>query len=80
MAENLDKWPSKRGPISKIRPSDGCRRDAVPSAMERRYDFPEFGGYLGNVGPIGLPANPFDVVVQKAVAVTPVTVAGESGA
>ncbi len=50
MAENLDKWPSKRGPISKIRPSDDCGRDAVPLAMERRYDFPEFGGYLGNVG------------------------------
>jgi len=50
MAENLGKWPSKRGPISKIRPSDGCGRDAVPLAVERRYDFPEFGGYLGNVG------------------------------
>ncbi len=24
--------------------------DAVPLAVERRYDFPEFGGYLGNVG------------------------------
>ena len=50
MAENLGKWPSKRGPISKIRPSDGCGRDAVPLAVERWYDFPEFGGYLGNVG------------------------------
>ncbi len=50
MAENMNKWPSKRGPISKIRPSDGCGRDAVPLAVERRYDFPEFGGYLGNVG------------------------------
>ena len=49
MAENLDKWPSKRGPICKIRPSDGCRGDAVPLAPERRYDFAEFGGYLGNV-------------------------------
>ena len=27
-----------------------CGRDAVPLAGERRYDFPEFGGYLGNVG------------------------------
>jgi hypothetical protein len=24
MAENLGKWPSKRGPITKIMPSDGC--------------------------------------------------------
>ena len=50
MAEKLGKWPSKRGPIAIIRPSDGCGRDAVPSAVERWYDFPEFGGYLGNVG------------------------------
>ncbi len=26
------------------------RRDAVLLAVERWYDFPEFGGYLGNVG------------------------------
>ncbi len=50
MAEYLDKWPSKRGPISKIRPSDGCGRDAVPLAVGRWYDFPVFGGYLGNIG------------------------------
>ena len=50
MTENLGKWPSKRGPISKIRPSDRCGRDAVPLVVELRYDFPEFGGYLGNVG------------------------------
>ena len=49
MAENLGKWPSKRGPISKIRPSDGCGRDAVLLVVELWYDFPEFGGYLGNV-------------------------------
>ena len=42
MAENLGKWPSKRGPISKIRPSDGCGRDAVPLAVKWRYDFPDF--------------------------------------
>ncbi len=35
---------------SKIRPSDGCGRDAVPLAVERRYDFPEFRDYLENVG------------------------------
>ncbi len=50
MAENLGKWPSKPGPVSKIRPPDGCGRDAVPLAMEWWYDFPEFGDYLGNVG------------------------------
>ncbi len=50
MTKNLAKWTSERGPISKIRPADGCGRDAVPLAVERWYDFPEFGGYLGNVG------------------------------
>ncbi len=50
MAENLAKWPSKRGPIAKIRPSDGCGRDAVPLAVGRWYDFHEFGCHLGNVG------------------------------
>jgi len=50
MAENLDKWPSNRGPITKIMPSDGCKRDTVPLAVGKWYDFPEFGCHLGNVG------------------------------
>ena len=50
MAENLVKWPSGRGPISKIRPSDGCGRDTVPLAVVRWYDFHGFGCHLGNVG------------------------------
>ncbi len=40
MAEYLGKWPPKRGPIS----------HAVPLAVERRYNFHEFGWHLGNVG------------------------------
>ncbi len=50
MAENLDKWPSKRGSISKIMPSDGCTGDRVPSAVGRWYNFHEFGCHLGDVG------------------------------
>ncbi len=50
MAENIGEWPSKRGPVSKIRPSDGCGRDAVLLAVERWYDFHEFGWHLRNVG------------------------------
>ncbi len=50
MAENLDKWPSKRGPISKIRPSNDFRKDAVPQAVDQWYDFHEFGYHLGSVG------------------------------
>ena len=50
MAENLGKWPSGREPISKIRPSDGCGRDAVPLAVGRWYEFHGFGCHLENVG------------------------------
>ncbi len=53
MAENMAKWPSKRGSISKIMPSDGCGRDAVPLAVGRWYYFHEFGCHLGNVGSKG---------------------------
>ena len=38
MAANLAKWPSNRGLISKIRPSDGCKGDTVPSTVVRGYD------------------------------------------
>ncbi len=48
--EKMTEWPAKRVPITKIRPSDGCGRDAVPLAVERWSNFPELGGYLGNVG------------------------------
>ncbi len=50
MAKILIKWPSKHGPICESRASDGCARDAILLAVERWYDFAEFGGYLGNVG------------------------------
>ncbi len=50
MVENLGKWPSKQGLISKIRPSDGCKGDGVPLAVERWYDFHGFGWHLGTVG------------------------------
>ncbi len=50
MAGNLGKWPSKRVPISKIMPSDGCKGDTIPLAVGKWYDFCEFGCHLGNVG------------------------------
>ena len=46
MAGNLGKWSSKRGPISKIRPSDGCKGDTVPLEMGPGYDFHEVGCHL----------------------------------
>ena len=50
MAEYLVKWPSKRGPISEIRPSDGRGENSVPSTVVRGYDPRKPGGHLGNVG------------------------------
>ncbi len=35
---------------AKLRPSDGCKGDGVPLAVERWYDFHGFGWHLGNVG------------------------------
>ena len=39
MAENPGKWPSKRGAISKIMPSDGCKGDTAPLALVYRTRF-----------------------------------------
>jgi hypothetical protein len=50
MAENLGKWPSRRGPTDKIMPSDGSKEDTAPLAVGRWYKFHEFGSRLGNVG------------------------------
>ncbi len=54
MARKMTEWPSKRRPITKIMPSDGCKGDIVPLAVGKGYDFPEFGWHLGNVG-LGYP-------------------------
>ena len=34
MARKMTEWPSKRGPITKIMPSDGCIGDTVPWRWE----------------------------------------------
>ena len=52
MARKMTEWPSKRGPITKIMPSDGCIGDTVPLAVGKWCDFHEFGWYMGNVGQI----------------------------
>ena len=46
MARKMTEWPSKRGPITKIMPSDGCIGDTVPLAVGKWYDFHEFGWYI----------------------------------
>ena len=50
MARKMTEWPSKRGPITKIMPSDGCIGDTVPLAVGKWCDFHEFGWYMENVG------------------------------
>jgi hypothetical protein len=50
MAENLGEWPSKREPIAKIMPSDGCKGDTIPLAVGQWSNFHEVGCHLGNVG------------------------------
>ncbi len=50
MTRKMTEWPSKRGPITKIMPSDGCKGDTVPLAVGRWYNLHEFGCHLGNVG------------------------------
>ena len=35
MARKMTEWPSKRGPITKIMPSDGCKGDTVSLAVGR---------------------------------------------
>jgi hypothetical protein len=37
-----------------IESSDGSGRDAVLFVVKRWYDFSKFGGYMGNVGLIGV--------------------------
>ncbi len=58
MAEIMGNWPSNRGPISKIMPSDGCKGDTIPLAVGKWYDFHEFGCHLGNVGLTDIPQIP----------------------
>ena len=55
MARKMTEWPSKRRPITKIMPSDGCIGDTVPLAVGKWYEFHEFGWHMGNVGLSDIP-------------------------
>ena len=50
MTRKLTEWPLENGQTEKVGPSDGCRGNDVPLAVESKYDFRELGAYLGNVG------------------------------
>ncbi len=49
MAENMGKWPSGHGRLTKIRLSDGCGGKTNTTAAQFEYDRHGFEGYLGNV-------------------------------
>ena len=57
MTEKLAEWFSKRRPLAKIRPSDGCTGDGVPLAVDQRCDFHEFGCHLRNVAKVNFGAD-----------------------
>ncbi len=48
--EKMAEWPSTRGPVAKIMPSDGCKGGTVPMAAGKWYYYHGFGWYPGNVG------------------------------
>jgi hypothetical protein len=50
MAENMGKWPSGHGQLTKIKLSDGCGGKTITTAAQFEYDRHGFEGYLGNVG------------------------------
>ena len=62
MARKMTEWPSKRGPITKIMPSDGCIGDTVPLAVGKWYEFHEFGWHMGNVGYIKIVGRQDDMI------------------
>ncbi len=43
MARKMTEWPSKRGLITKLMPSDGYKENTVPVVVVKWYDFHEFG-------------------------------------
>jgi hypothetical protein len=42
MARKMTEWSSKRGSITKIMPSDGCKGGTVPLEVGQWNDFHEF--------------------------------------
>ncbi len=50
MARKMTELPSKRGPIAKIMPSDGCKGDTVPLAVGGGTIFTNLDGIWGMSG------------------------------
>ena len=56
MAENMGKWPSGHGQLTKIRLSDGCGGKTITTAAQFEYDRHGFEVYPVNAGSISLPS------------------------
>ena len=50
MTTKLGKQASTDGQINKPGLSDGCRAKFLPSVARPTYNWPQFEGYMGNVG------------------------------
>ena len=49
MTRKFAEWASEQGPITKIKPSDGCGEKFFSMAVVSGYDRMRFEDYLGNV-------------------------------
>ena len=50
MTRKIAEWASEHGPITKIRPSDGCGKKFFSTAVGSVHHRIRFEDYLGNVG------------------------------
>ena len=50
MTRKFAEWASEHGPITKIRPSDGCGKKFFSTAVGSVHHRIRFEDYLGNVG------------------------------
>ena len=68
MARKMTEWPSKRGPITKIMPSDGCIGDTVPWRWESGTISTNLDGIWGMSGSACAPRR----VSQESVDAAPI--------
>ena len=66
MARKMTEWPSKRGPITKIMPSDGCIGDTVPLAVGKWYEFARIWMVYGECRIIQLGTGTYRLSVTEA--------------
>ncbi len=80
MAGNLAKWPSKRGPVTKIMPSVVCGESLITSVVERGYGLrkPEVIWEMSVESPGRLNQTLVDHAILRAVSADPIAIAREA--